>query len=147
VSGLDLFSVTEEIGAFVENAFPWKVVYGGIEDAETLIAENGVDEPFIVLQFTDMQSRGRGDSFGGPRYGEYFSIVRAMVMSPLEKDVRKITSELNEKLLGFQPQNSSALSKQFGGGGFITPGSGSRPSVFSNIIAFQFAVNVDGVGQ
>ncbi len=116
---------------------------GGIEEAETLAATDGVNRPHVILRFSAPQPYLSDMSFGGARYDGAYSTVDAMCVGPNDTDARKLANKVNDLLLGFQPNmNTSQLRYDFGGGTFAVISEGSRPQFVISWLSYRFNHNM-----
>lgn len=137
-NGHNLFAAQEAIEAHVKATINWGVYTGGIEEAETLSATNGVLEPHVVLRFSSPQPYTRDSSFGGPTYDGVYATVDAMCVAANDRDARELSTEVTQQLLGFQPNpNCGLLNYDFGGGTFTVISEGSRPQFYISWVSFR----------
>ena len=147
MTGLDVYSVYEEILAKIESAMPGQVVYpGGIDDAETILNTNGWDKPLIIVSFSDLLPSSKDKSFCGPRNDGYYFITRTMSIAPDLMMSLKVASRLQNQILGFKPENAGALSKEFGGGAIPIPASNARPVQYGAWANFRCLTNMESSG-
>lgn len=149
MTGLDLYSVQQEIKAKTVSDIPFFVTTGGVPDAKTVRQVNGVVQPYVVLRFSDSMPTSRDKSFAGPRFDGQYGYVDALCIAGGEDDdaARELGSKVGKTLLGFKPANAGALTKAYGGGSFYIAGENSKPLFFVGIVSFRFSTNVEDVGS
>lgn len=139
----DLFQAQEDITNHLRSALNWEVFTGGVEEAETLAATQGRTRPFVVLRFSAPQPYLSDMSFAGPRYDGAYSNVDAMCVAPDDVDARMLANEVNDLLLGFQPNsNCSELRFDFGGGTFAVISEGTRPQATISWLSYRYNTNM-----
>ena len=143
----NLYESQEAIFAYVDAQIPWKVHTGGIEEAETLAASNGVLDPHVVLRFGSAQPYLSDASFGGARYDGVYSTVDALCVGASDSDARRLATQVSDKLLGWRPNaNCGELNYGWGGGTFTVISEGSRPQFYIAWSSFRFLFNMADVG-
>lgn len=147
MSGLDLFSVQQAILNYVEACFPnLLVTSGGVPELETLIYQDGVMEPYIVLRFSELMPASRGSTWDGASTYEYYSYVDALCVGKTDTDARETMSLVNRFMLSKKFDNASELRKIFGGGGFAISDATRVPVAYISVASFAFTTNIDDVG-
>jgi hypothetical protein len=148
MTGLDLFSIQEEIKTYLAGAIPFHVESGGVPDATTVRQVNGTVEPYVVMRFADSMPSARDTSFGGARYDGLYSYVDCLCVAGGRDDTnaRRLGSLVNETLTGFTTDNIDELGKSFGGGTFYIASENSRPIAWVGIASFRFSLNMTDVG-
>lgn len=144
MAGLDIYTTQQSILTKI-GTLPYEVIEGDVGDALTLVQDNGVLETFVIVQFGDML-RASGGSFGGATHDNYYSLVRTLSVASSPGRARKANSVIGQLLLGWEPENGSALVKEWGGGTFTISQENARPLAYSSLSTFRFSTNVVGVG-
>lgn len=139
----DLFQAQEDVFNYLKANLNWDVYTGGIAEAETLYATNGENRPHVILRFSAPQPYLSDMSFAGPRYDGVYSNVDAMCVAPNDRDARALANEVNDILLGFQPNsNTSQLRFDFGGGTFSVLSEGARPQSVISWMSYRYNTNM-----
>lgn len=149
MTGLNLVAIETEITERVRTELNgWEVFEGGVDDAITIAETNGVEDPYVVLRYSDFTATERGGSFLGTRYDEYYSQVDALCVASSDKEARQLASWVSNALLGFKPANCGEIGKNFGGGSFSQAAVNSVPQYYIAVRAFNYHFNmiVDGAG-
>lgn len=148
MTGLDLFSIQQAILAYVDSKFPdLSVTSGGVPELETLLFQNGVMEPYIVLRFSELMPASRGSTWNGATDYEYYSYVDALCVGKTDTDAREVMSLVNRIMLGKKFANASEVRKIFGGGGFAVSDATRVPVAYVSVASFAFTTNLDDVGS
>lgn len=139
----DLFAAQEDIYNYLKSQLKFGVYTGGVEEAQTLAATNGVMEPHVILRFSAPQPYLGDMSFGGPRYDGVYSNVDAMCIGANDRDARKLANKVNDILLEFRPNaNCTPLRYDFGGGTFAVISEGTRPQFTISWVSFRYNTNM-----
>lgn len=147
MSGLDLFSVQQEILAYLRSVIYWDVDTGGVPEYETLKFVDGRMDPYVVLRFSEIMPASRGNSWGGAQQAEYYSYVDALCVGQTDTDARELSSLVNRYMLGKKFDNASEIRKIFGGGGFSVSDATRVPVAYISIASFAFNTNLEDVGS
>lgn len=146
--GLDLFSVQQEIKAYLESQIPQFVTTGGVPDAYTVRQVDGWVEPYVVLRFSDSMPSSNDRSFGGPTMDGMYGYFDALCIAggPDDTKARELGSKVGKTMLGYTPYNAGAIGKGYGGGSFYLGIENSKPIAFVGIVSFRFTTNSADVG-
>lgn len=148
MSGLDLFSVQQDILDYVQGKFPELLVEsGGVPELETLIYHDGVLEPYIILRFSELMPASRGSTWDGASTYEYYSYVDALCVGRNDTDAREVSSLVNRAMLSKKFPNASEIRKIFGGGGFAISDATRVPVAYISVASFAFTTNLEDVGS
>lgn len=143
VGGLNVYASQQAIFDFATANIPWTVIDGEVPDSDTVLMENGVLQPYVVMRFSDMLSAGGQASFGGVRQDGYYSLFQAICVAPRALQALELGSLCNDIFLGHQPTtNDGPISKDFGGGSLTIKGVNSTPTFFVSIVAYRFLTNM-----
>lgn len=116
---LNLVDVQDEILDYFESKVPYPVVEQGIPDADTVRKVNGKIEPYVAIQFGDLQRRNDGQTFAGVRTFDYDLPIYTQVCSANARQARQIASGvILETLLGLEFEWTGEIRKKPGGGMF-----------------------------
>lgn len=144
---LDLFSIQQQIKTFVDDSIAFPVYTGGVEEARTLAATNGILTPHVVLRFGSRQPYLADTSFAGARFDGKYSTVDALCVGESDEDARQLASYVSNILLGYQPgPDASQLNDDWGGGTFTVIAENSRPQFYISWASFRFNFNLSDVG-
>lgn len=108
--------------------------------------DNGVPTAYIVMRSNDTIAPASGGSFGGARFGEYYTLFDFLVVAATPEEARELAfgvDGVNDILIGHTPDaNSGELTKR-GGGQVFTSGDGTavRPSRYIARCSFRCSVN------
>lgn len=139
----NIFQAQQDIFAYLTANLNWDVYTGGVEEAEQLKATDGVLRPHVILRFSAPQPYLGDLAFGGPRYDGVYNNVDAMCVAANDTDARMLANEVNDILLGYQPNsNCSQLRYDFGGGTFAVISENSRPQFTISWVSFRFNTNM-----
>lgn len=131
------------IKEYLEANLNWDVYTGGIEEAQTLSATQGVLRPHVVLRFGSAQPDLADQSFAGPRYDGQHTTMDALCVAAYDLDARKLSSKVADVLVGYRPDvNSSQLKLDWGGGTFTVISEGSKPQFYIAWVSFRFSTNL-----
>lgn len=147
MAGLDLYAAQQAIKDYFVDVIPWQVVSGSFPEPQSIRYNNGVLDPYVVLQFTDMLPRARGASFGGSRHDSYYSYVNAFCVAETDEQARELANLVRRYGIGKSFPNVSELRPIFGGGIFAITSGNRQPIAFSALVALQFETNIDGVAE
>lgn len=143
----DVYASQQAILQYARDNINWDVFTGGIGEAETLAATNGVLRPHIVLRFGSVQPYQADMSFGGARYDGAYTTVDALCVAAHDDEARMLASGVTNVLLGFKPDdNSGELNYAWGGGTFAVISEGSRPQFTIAWASFRYLTNLYDVG-
>lgn len=143
---LDLFTTQQAIVAYLDANLPFKVVTGGVEEAENLTATQGVLDPHVVLRFGSPQPTLADQSFAGARYDGQYATLDAMCVGASDAEARGLSSKVTNVMLGYRPNaNAGELTLDWGGGTFTVIAEGSRPQFLISWVSFRFATNLYGI--
>lgn len=147
--GLDLFSVQQDILAYIKDEIPqFLVESGGIPTSESLPFKDGRLEPYVIVRFSDMMPQQGGGSFGGARYDEHYSYFDALCLGETDTDARDLANLVNSKLIGKVFPNASEIGKTWGGGQFAIFSEANRnPVAYVATASYRFQTNVEDVGN
>lgn len=107
---------------------------------------NGVPTAYCVVRSNDTIAPARGGSFGGARFGEYYTLVDILVVAPTPDEAREEAfgpDGVNDILIGWVPDSNSGEMTKRGGGQVFLGGDGTaaRPSRYIARCSFRFSVN------
>ena len=144
----DLYAAQQAILAYVDANVAFKVLTGGVPEAENLASTQGELQPHVVLRFGSAQPYLADSSFAGSRFDGAYSAVDAMCVGATDDEARSLGSQVGNLLLGFRPNaNCGMLNYDWGGGTFTVISEGSRPQAYINWVSFRFTFNMADVGQ
>lgn len=123
-----LKEVRDDILATVRSRMAQPVYVGGVPMTETIVFNNGVITPYILVNFGDMAQAGSRSFIGARGDGHYsfvnFFCIAGDITTPsgpvsgaeLAMDVQSL---LIDKMLGYKPPYASQMTKSPGGAGFV----------------------------
>lgn len=116
---LNLVQVQDEVFQTLDNAIPQPLVEQGIPDADTVRKVGGMIEPYVAIQFGDLQDVVSGRGFTGVRTNTYDLPIYVQVCASDATVARKIASgNVLDALLGLTFSWTGQLRKRPGGGMF-----------------------------
>lgn len=114
---LNLVEVQDEIFSTFDAAIPQPLVEQGVPDADTVRKVDGKIEPYVALQFGDLQFIASGQGFTGVRTNTYDLPIYVQVCAADAAIARKIASgNVLDALLGLKFSWTGELRKRPGGG-------------------------------
>ena len=129
-----LDQVQDDILEYLEGELVQPVIEQDIPTTETVRrVEGGAIEPYVALQFGDLQPFPQGRSFAGPRGDDYWMGVYFQVVGPTPKIARKLANRLVDVFLGQQFDWAGSVRKRSGYGMFPIANNG-------NVEAYEFPV-------
>lgn len=132
-----------EILALLDTAFAQPIVEQGIPDIETVLRnQNGQIDPYIALQFGDLQ-QGRTTSFVGPRGDDYVMPVYLQCIAPKVSIARGLHNKLLDVFLGEEFPWSGNVRKRPGGGMFTMTNSNSATEAYAAPASFGVPVQFE----
>lgn len=147
MSGLDLSVPQEAVMAYVRAQFPNYVVYdNSILDDEFILKIGNKVKPYIVLGFGGLYLGSRGGSFGGARHDEYTTTVDATVVAAKPEHARQGMNLVVDKLIGFKPTGTSAMTLQGGSAMWGVPDLNGVPHVYVASQRLTYAINSENPG-
>lgn len=148
MSGLDLIPVQDTITAYVRQQFAGYEVYeDDVLDDDTLLKVSNKVKPYIVLRWGGLFRNARGANLGGVRLDEYTSTVDVAIVAPTPRQCRQAMNLINDKLIGWKPDNIAALIPEGSGGTFVFPDNNGKPHLYIQSNRFTFAVNNNNPGS
>lgn len=147
MSGLDLFSLQQEVKAYLVSVINWPVDSGATPEAENLQLTDGVLQPYVVLRFSDGMPLSGGESFGGSKFDEYYTYVDALCIGATDEDARALANVVNRFMLGKVFENSTEVKKAYGGGIFAVADAARKPVAFVAVTSFRMNYNQTDVGS
>lgn len=147
MSGLDLSVPQEAIMAYVRAQFPNYVVYdNSVLDDEFILKIGNKVKPYIVLSFGGLYLSSRGGSFAGARHDEYTTTVDATVVAAKPEHARQGMNLVVDKLIGFKPTGTSAMTLQGGSAMWGVPDNNGVPHVYVASQRLGYAMNSENPG-
>jgi hypothetical protein len=148
MSGLDLYSIQKSITAYVREQFPNYVVYeDDVINDEMIFRIGNKVKPYIVLRWNAMQRNMANTSFAGTRFDEYNSSVDVCIVAPTGSQCRQGINIIVDKLVGWQPENSSPMTLFGGGGLYVINDNTGSPHVYIATEKLAFNINAQNVGS
>ena len=144
---LNLVDVQDQIYEALENAIPYPLVEQGVPDADTVRKVNGKIEPYIALQFGDLQ-RGRlgGETFAGVRTFDYELPIYIQVCSANARMARQIAGGVVlDALLGLEFEWTGEVRKRPGGGMFSLTSSNGATECYMMPSSWAVTVQINDV--
>lgn len=132
----------EEILALLDAAFVQPVVEQGIPDIETVRRVNGAIEPYIAVQFGDLQ-QGSTYSMVGPRGDDYVLPIYFQCIAPSVKIARQLQNKVLDTMLGAGFPWSGNVRKRPGGGMFSMTNSNSATEAYTMPASFGLTVQFE----
>lgn len=116
---LNLIDVQDRIFEALDAAIPQPLVEQGVPDAGTVRKVDGKIEPYVALQFGDLQDVSSGRGFTGVRTNNYDLPIYVQVCAADSTVARRIASGVVlNTLLGMTGPWTGELRKRPGGGMF-----------------------------
>lgn len=113
----NLIEIQDKIIDQLADNSPFPVAEQAIPDAETVVKVGGKIEPYIALQFGDLQDRAGGRGFTGVRHNDYELPIYIQVVSADMSKARKIRDgAVLDMMLGFSQAWAGEVRKRPGGG-------------------------------
>ena len=135
---LNLLAVQDEITAKLRE-LPQEVYETDIpSDIKLTFASNGLFNPYIVVEFSDMQDGAYAGSILSSKYSTKTSFIIVTCVAPTERASRQVAGLVREKLTGFVPNDAGEL-KLSGGQSYTS--SESKTNRYISEVAFTFPVN------
>jgi len=148
MAGLDLFSIQDEIAAYVRSQFTaYDVIEDDFIDDDYILRLNNNVKPFIFLRWGSLLRMANNASFGGVRYDEYMSSVDVSIVAPSPRIARKASNMINDRLIGWKLSSGPALVPTGGQASWSVNDSNGRPHLFVASMRFNYSVNAESVGQ
>lgn len=142
---LNIVDIQDQVFDFMEAAVkPYPLEEQGIPDADTVRKVDGKIEPYIALQFGDLQRRVNGETFAGVRTFDYELPIYVQVCAAEPRLVRQISNGVVlDKLLGFSTRWTGEVRKRPGGAMWpITNSTGATEAyVFPSSYALTVQLN------
>lgn len=114
---LNLVGIQDQVFEALDNAIPQPLYEQGIPDADTIKKVNGKVQPYVALQFGDLQDRLRGKGFVGVRNDDYELPIYIQVVAADPDKARKIASgPVLDAMLGLSFDWTGEVRKRSGGG-------------------------------
>lgn len=114
---LNLTEVQDQILDHLESKMTIPVVEQAIPDAHTVKKVGGQIQPYMALQFGDLQRRSGGTTFTSVRDYDYELPIYVQVCAADPRTARRIASgQVLDTLLGLQFDWTGAMRKRPGGG-------------------------------
>lgn len=138
---LNLVEIQDFIFDHLKTKIPQPLYEQGIPDADTVIKVGGKVQPYVALQFGDLQERASGRGFSGVRYNEYDLPIYIQVVAADPRVARKIASEgVLSAMLGLQTAWTDEVRKRPGGG--MWPIANSNGATEAYLVPSSWAVVV-----
>lgn len=83
---------------------------GGTEVAIPTFPDGSV-KPFIVLWYSDIKRSARGRSFSDYKLDSHFATVDVVVVTRSGTEGRKLTNDVNDRMIGFRADGGGRLHK------------------------------------
>ena len=114
---LNLVEIQDAILEKLRASIPQPVHEQAIPDAMTVRKVDGKIQPYVALQFGDLQDRASGRGFTGVRHNDYELPVYIQVVAANPEVTRKIASStVLDAMLGFSLSWTGEVRKLPGGG-------------------------------
>lgn len=138
---LNLVEIQDYIFNHLESTLPQPLYEQGIPDAQTVRKVNGKVQPYVALQFGDLQERASGRGFSGVRFNDYDLPIYIQVVAADPKVARKIASDsVLDAMLGLQTDWTDQVRKRPGGG--MWPITNSNGATEAYLVPSSWAVTV-----
>ena len=138
---LNLVEIQDFIFDHLKSSIPQPLYEQGIPDADTVVKVKGKVQPYVALQFGDLQERASGRGFSGVRYNDYDLPIYIQVVAADTRVARKIASEgILSALLGLQTAWTGEVRKRPGGG--MWPITNSNGATEAYLVPSSWAVEV-----
>lgn len=140
---LSILPVQDQITVKLKE-LPQAVYENGVPDDAQLKYSNGIMLPHIIVFYGGFARNPEESAITGPRQdgGESFAIVQCV--GPTERSARQVADLVRDKLVGFTPNDGSALTIS-GNGRVLTPDLSTKPVKYVSELAFRYAVNMNVV--
>ena len=113
----NLIEIQDKILDQLADNSPFPVYEQAIPDADTVLKVAGKIEPYIALQFGDLQDRVSGRGFSGVRHNDYELPIYIQVVAADMAKGRKIRDgAVLDMMLGFSQGWTGEVRKRPGGG-------------------------------
>jgi hypothetical protein len=135
---LDLLAVQDEITNKLKE-LPQAVYETEVpSDSKLTFASNGLFNPYMVIEFSEMQDGSFAGGILSSKYDVKTSYIIVSCVGPTERSSRQIAGLVRNKLTGFIPNDAGEL--RLSGGQSYTS-SDSKTNRFISEVAFTFVVN------
>jgi len=135
---LNLLAIQDEIAAKLRE-LPQTVYETDVPaDVKLTFASNGLFNPYIVIEFSDMQDGAYAGSILSSKYSTKTSYIIVTCVAPTERASRQVAGLVREKLTGFTPNDAGEL-KLSGGQSYTS--SETKTNRYISEVAFTFPVN------
>jgi len=135
---LNLLAIQDEIAAKLRE-LPQTVYETDVPaDVKLTFASNGLFNPYIVIEFSDMQDGAYAGSILSSKYSTKTSYIIVTCVAPTERASRQVAGLVREKLTGFAPNDAGEL-KLSGGQSYTS--SEAKTNRYISEVAFTFPVN------
>jgi hypothetical protein len=147
MSGLNFITTQDSIEAYVKQEFSGYEVYDNdVVDDDFIIKLGGKVKPYIVLRWGGLLNSPTGGSFAGVRNDEYYSTVDVSVVAPNSRQARLSLSVIMDKLIGWVPTDSTALTVDSGLDILGIPDYDGKPNVYLASQRLRYNLNTTGIG-
>lgn len=148
MAGLNLIAVQDIIEAHIKAEFSGYAVYDDdVLDDEAILKIDGKTKPYIILIWGGLNRNTGATSFAGTRYDEYNSSLDIIVAAPSGKQARRSINVIRDRLIGWEPAGSGAMTSVGGDATSVVNNSSGRPHVYLASCRLEFAVNSEDVGS
>lgn len=138
-----LDSIQEDILAYLGTEMPQPIIEQAIPGPETVIRnEQGLIDPYVALQFGDIQPLAGGKSFVGPRGDDYWMGVYCQSIAPRPDIARKVSNKLVDVFLGMTFDWAGSVRKRSGYGMFPISTSTGATEAYEFPTFFQLLIQI-----
>lgn len=147
MSGLNFITTQDSIEAYVRQEFQGYEVYDNdVVDDDYIIKLAGKMKPYIVLNWGGLNNSPTGGSFLGARHDEYYSTVDVSVVAPNSRQARQALNVIIDKLVGWQPVDSTPMTPSGGMDVLGIPNYAGKPTVYLATQRLRYNINTTDVG-
>lgn len=135
--------VQENILSYMRSEFVQPIVEQSIPGPETVLRNDaGLIEPYIAIQFGDIQPFARGKSFAGPRGDDYWLPLYCQSLAPTPEIARRLSNKLVNVMLGMNFDWAGSVRKRSGYGMFPIDSSTGGTEAYEFPTFFQIAIQI-----
>lgn len=138
---LSLEAIQEDVLAKLKADIAQPVYETGIPDAQSVIRVGGRVQPYVAVQFGDLQ-RGITRSMAGVRGDDYYTPVYLQAIAANARDARRIANKIIDVMLGYSPEYGGEIRSRPGGGQFYIQTSTGATEAFVSPVSFQLTVQI-----
>ena len=148
--GLSLVPIHDAITAYVESLLPNTLVEEDTLPDEMVVPrdEFGQMKPYVILRYGPLRrTPGKSGAIGGVRHDDYYGTMDLMTCAPTGRIARKMFDVLTDRLVGWEPEGSGAISLEGAASNFVVNANEVRPIQKVCMIRLRFPANTKNVGE